>query len=135
MRRLETILDSSNKLSDENFNNWLWRLYRDFENDPITKNILINIEKYKEELLAYRGIPQAPLTTNLIEGLNGHLEARLQSLRSFQTVEYARLWMNGYVLKRRFTKFTDCRSRFRYLQGKTGAMMTKKHGVVLPSYF
>lgn len=135
MRRIESILDSSNKLSDENFNSWMWALYRDFNHDPIAKNILINIEKYKSELLAYRGIPQAPLTTNLIEGLNGHLESRLFALRSFQTIEYARLWLNGYILKRRFTKFTDCRGKFSYLRGKTGVQMTKKKQVDLPLYF
>ena len=135
MRRIESILDSSNKLSDENFNSWLWALYRDFSNDSLCKQILINIEKYKAELLAYRNIPQAPLTNNIIEGLNGHLEGRLQKLRSFQTVEHARLWFNGYILKRRFTKFTDCRGKFRYLRGKTRVQMTKKERVNLPLYF
>lgn len=135
MRRIESILDSSNKLSDENFNKWLWVLFRDFSNDSLCKQILINIEKYKTELLAYRNIPQAPLTNNIIEGLNGHLEGRLQKLRSFQTIEHARLWFNGYVLKRRFTKFTDSRGKFRYLRGKTGVQMTKKERVTLPLYF
>jgi len=135
MRRIESILNSSNKLSDENFNNWLWILYRDFSNDPLCLQILTNIEKYKAELLAYRGIPQAPVTTNLIEGLNGHIEARLQSLRSFQTIEYARLWFNGYILKRRFSKFTDCRGKFRFMKGKSGLMMTKKQGIDIPRYF
>jgi len=135
MTRMESILDSSNKLSDDTFNHWLFSLYRDYHQDPLCLSILTNTEKYKVELLAYRGIPQAPVTTNLIEGMNGHLEARLQALRSFQTVEYARLWMNGYVLKRRLTKFTDCRGRFRYLRGKTGVMMTKKERVDIPLYF
>jgi len=135
MTRIESILDSSNKLSDETFNRWLFCLFRDYQNDPVCLSVLTNTEKYKDELLAYRGIPQAPVTTNLIEGMNGHLEARLQALRSFQTVEHAQLWMNGYVLKRRFTKFTDCRGRFRYLRGKTGVEMTKKQGVDIPSYF
>ncbi len=135
MNRIESILDSSQKLSDETFNHWLWTLYRDYHRDLLCVSILTNIEKYKQELLAYRGTPQAPLTTNLIEGLNGHLEARLQALRSFQTVEHARLWFNGYVLKRRFTKFTDCRGRFKHLRGKTGVMMTKKERITLPLYF
>lgn len=135
MRKIESILDSSNKLSDETFNRWLWALYRDYSNDNLCLQILTNIEKYKAELLAYRNISQAPLTTNIIEGLNSHLEARLQKLRSFQTIEYARLWFNGYILKRRFTKFTDCRLKFRYLKGKTGVQMTKKERVNLPLYF
>lgn len=135
MRRVESVLDSSIKLSDQNFNNWMWKLYRDFSNDSLCKQILINIEKYKPELLAYRDIPKAPLTNNIIEGFNGHLEGRLQKLRSFQTVEHARLWFNGYILKRRFTKFTDCSGKFRYLRGKTGVQMTKKERVTLPLYF
>ena len=135
MRRIESILDSSNKLADHTLNDWMFCLFRDYSHDSVCLNILTNIEKYKSELLAYRGISQAPVTTNLIEGLNGHLESRLFALRSFQTIEHARLWFNGYVLKRRFTKFTDCRGKFRYLRGKSGLMMTKRLGVVTPSYF
>jgi len=135
MRRIESILNSSQKLSDQTFNHWLFTLYRDYHQDPLCLSILTNTEKYKQELLAYRGIPQAPLTTNLIEGMNGHLEVRLQALRSFQTIQHARLWMNGYILKRRFTKFTDCRGRFKYLKGKAGVEMTKKEWVNLPLYF
>jgi len=135
MKRIESIIDSSNKLSNETFNKWLWTLYRDFNNDFFCLQILTNIEKYKAELLAYRNIPQAPLTNNIIEGLNSHLEGRLQKLRSFQTIKHARLWFNGYILKKRFTKFTDCGLKFRYLNGKTGVEMTKKERVTLPLCF
>lgn len=133
MIRIESIL--KDKLSEENFNHWLFLLYRDYQHDPVCLAVLTNIERYKKELTAYRHIPQAPVTTNLIEGMNSHIEARLHSLRSFQTVEYARLWFNGFMLKRRFTKFTDCRGKFRHLNGKTGVEMTKKQGVVIPIYF
>src|SRR3989344_5681526 len=105
MKRIESILDSSNKLSGETFNHWLFCLYRDYKHDPVCVTVLTNIEKYKSELLGYRGIPQAPLTNNLIEGMNSHLETRLQALRSFQTIEYARLWWNGFILRRRMTPF------------------------------
>lgn len=135
MRRVESIINSSNKLSDETFNRWLFNLYRDFKDDSLALQVLTNIERYKKELLAYRNIPQAPLTTNLIEGFNGHLEARLISLRSFQTVKHAKLWLNGYILKRRFTKFTDCKGKFRFLRGKTGVEMTKKSEIDILSYF
>jgi len=135
MRRIESVLSSSHKIASHTLNNWMYCLYRDYHHDPLCLNILTNIERYKQELIAYRGISQAPVTTNLIEGLNGHLEARLQALRSFQTIEHARLWMNGYVLKRRFTKFTDCQGKFRFLKGKSGVMMTQKSGIVIPSYF
>ncbi len=91
MRRIESVLSSSQKIATHTLNNWMYCLYRDYKHDPVCLQTLTNIEKYKMELLAYRGISQAPVTTNLIEGLNGHLEARLQALRSFQTIEYARL--------------------------------------------
>ena len=135
MKRIESVLDSSNKLSDETFNHWLFCLYRDYKHDLVCVNVLTNIEKYKPELLAYRNIPKAPLTTNLIEGMNSHIEKRLQKIRSFQTIEYARLWFNGLILKRRYTKFTDCTLRFRYLNGKRGVDLTKKERVNLPLLF
>ncbi len=135
MKRIESILDSSEKISDYNFNYWMGCVYRDYYHDPLCLSILTTIERYKKELLAYRHIPQAPLTSNMIEGFNSHLERRLQALCSFQTVIHARLWWNGYILKRRLTPFTDTRGKFRYLRGKTGVSQTKKQGVVIPSYF
>ena len=135
MRRIELVLDSTRKISDENFISWMSLLVRDYHTNPVCLSILANIQRYKHELLAYRGIPQAPLTTNLIEGMNGHLEKRLFSLQSFQSIIHARLWFNGYILKRRQTQFTDCRGKFKHLNGKTGVDMTKKHGIVVPSYY
>jgi hypothetical protein len=133
MHRIEDVL--AHKRTDEDRNKKLFALYRDYKEDPICVSILTNIARYKDELLAYRGIPQAPITSNIIEGMNSHIEARLHSLRSFQTVEYAKLWFNGYILKRRFTKFTDCRGKFKHLNGKTGLEMTKKLRIDIPTYF
>lgn len=133
MRRVEDVFVG--KLTDNDMNKKLFALYRDYKDDPVCVQTLTNIEKYKPELLGYRGISGAPVTTNIIEGLNSHLEARLFSLRSFQSVSHARLWMNGYILKRRFTKFTDCKGKFRYLNGKRGVDMTKKKGIDLPTFF
>lgn len=133
MKRIEDVFIS--KRTDEDRNKKLFALYRDYQTDPVCIQVLTMIHKYQEELLAYRGIPQSPTTSNIIEGMNSHIESRLHSLRSFQTVEYAKLWFNGYILKRRFSKFTDCKGKFRHLNGKTGVEMTKKLGVDLPLYF
>ncbi|PIW08132.1 hypothetical protein COW38_01385, partial [Candidatus Collierbacteria bacterium CG17_big_fil_post_rev_8_21_14_2_50_45_7] len=62
---------------------------------------------FGEELFNYQYLPATPLSTNLIETFNGHLEAHISSLKGFETYEHAKLWFNAYVLKRRFTKFTD----------------------------
>jgi hypothetical protein len=133
MKRVESVLKE--KLNDDVFNRWMYSLYKDYKDDPVCLSILTNIEKYKPELFAYRGVPGSPLTTNLIEGFNSHLEARLFSLRSFNSFSHAKLWFNGYVLKRRFTKYTDCKGKFRSLNGKRGVDMTKKPDVDLPPLF
>ena len=133
MKRIEEVL--TEKLSDESMNKKLFALYREYKEDPVCIQVLTGIERYRPELTGYRGISDSPVTTNMIEGLNSHLEARLFSLRSFQSVLHAKLWFNGYILKRRFTKFTDCRGKFRSLNGKTGVELTKKPDVDLPSYF
>lgn len=125
----------SKKLSDEVFNKWFSILVRDYKHDFVALSILANIEKCKHELLGYRGIPKAPLTSNLIECFNSHLQSRLFSIKSFNSFKHAKLWLNGYILKRRYTKFTSCSLKFRYLNGKKGVDLTKKHGVILPSYF
>lgn len=133
MTRIESVL--SGKLNDQALDTKLFALYRDYRRDPVCVQILTNIEKYKGELLAYRGIPQAPLTTNLMECFNSHLESRLFSLRYFNSIQHAKLWLNGYILKRRLTKFTSCGGKFHYLNGRTGLEMTKKAEVVVPTLF
>lgn len=133
MRRIELVL--TQKLNDEAMNKQLFALYRDYRTDLVAVSVLTNIERYRQELTNYRGIPHSPVTTNMIEGLNSHLEARLQAIRSFQSVPYARLWLNGYVLKRRYTKFTDCRDKFRQLNGKRGVDLSKKNEAELPALF
>lgn len=123
------------KLSDETMKHRLLALVRDYSHNPLIMAELIHIERYWKELTAYRSIGRSPLTTNMIEGLNSHLEARLFSLRSFQSINHAKLWLNGYVLKRRFTKYTDCKGKFRRLNGKSGVELTQKPGIDLPILF
>ena len=133
MRRIEDVL--SGKLNDGILNKKLFSLFEDYKSDPVCVQVLANIQRYKPELLAYRGVPGSPLTNNLIESFNSHLEARLFSLRHFNSVQHARLWINGYILKRRFTKFTSCKGKFRSLNGKRGVELTKKPDVDLPTFF
>lgn len=133
MRRIEDVFRE--KMNDTAMDKKLFALYRDYQHDPVCIQTLTTIQRYKPELLGYRGIPDAPLTSNLIESFNAHLEARLFSLQHFNSIKHAKLWMNGYILKRRMTKFTSCKGKFKHLNGKTGVGMTKKLDVAIPSYF
>jgi hypothetical protein len=133
MKRIEAVL--TEKLNDQVLDKKLSAVYQDYQHDERAVSVLTNIHRYRSQLTGYRGVAHSPVTTNIIEGLNAHLETRLHALRSFQTVSYARLWLNGYVLNRRFMKYTDCRGKFRSLNGKTGVELTQKPGIGLPVLF
>lgn len=61
-----------------------------------------------------------PRTTNLIEGWNSTtLELRFSSIRGFEKEKYARNYINALVLKYRFHSFTDCKGKFKQLNGKS----------------
>lgn len=69
---------------------------------------------------------KCPTTTNLIEAFNSHLEARIKSLRGFESFLSAELWLNAYVMNRRLSKFTDCTKRYGYLNGVAPIQITAK---------
>jgi transposase-like protein len=117
------------------FNKKLYGIYKAYKHDPVTQKIVLDIERNKEQFLAFTGLPYVPVTTNMIECFNSHLEARIKSIRSFQSFSHAQLWLNGYVLKRRYTKFVNCSGRFRKLNGKRPLDQTKKVDVDLPTFF
>ena len=71
------------------------------------ESILLDIARRKDELIGYTKVPLTPYTTNLIEAYNSHLQGRLKSLKSFGNFHHAKRWLNGYILKRRLTKFTE----------------------------
>lgn len=133
MKRIEEILGS--KRTPQDMNNRLFAVYRQYASDPVCVNTLTTIQRYTPELTAYRGVSGAPLTTNLIESFNSHLESRLFSLKYFNSIAHAQLWINGYILKRRFTKFTSCGAKFKHLNGKRGVDMTKNQRLDIPTFF
>jgi transposase-like protein len=90
---------------------------------------------FGEELFSYQYLPRTPLTTNLIETFNSHLEGHIASLKGFETYEHAKLWFNAYVLKRRFMKFTDCTGKFRRLNGERPIDQTRNMSIAIQDVF
>ena len=94
-----------------------------FPEDQINKvkKLLRNFFENQEHLINYLKYPHLniPSTTNLIEGLNSQFELRLGSIKGFEMDETADNYTNAWLLKRRFTKYTDCRDKFKHLNGKT----------------
>ncbi len=134
MLLIESILSSEN-ISKKEFNRRLRHMFDLYHHDVLALSILADIKRKEKELHAHRLIKHTPKTTNLIESFNSQLEARLVSIRSFQSYEHARLWLNGYVLKRRFTKFTDCKGKFKNLNGKKPVEITLREDRVLTPIF
>ena len=77
------------------------------------KHIMLDMfKRAKIELTAHLLNPELklPHTSNDIENLFKQLMLRLKSLGRFYHQDYARNYLNGWALLRRFTPFTDCRN-------------------------
>ena len=94
--------------------------------DIVRQQIVMDIHKRREELFAYKQIPNCPKDTNLIELFNSHMNARLRAIKGFQSLQSAKRWLNAYIIRRRTKPFTDCAGRFKHLNGKTSLEKTIK---------
>lgn len=110
-------------------------IYAKFKDHPRCLAWIEDLMRRRKELLAYHQLLNVPNTTNLLEAYNSHLEARLKSLRGFQSPQSAVLWLNGYILRRRLKPFTDCTQPFKHLNGKCSLEKSLKRGLKLPQIF
>lgn len=123
------------KRSKEDFEKKAANLVKQFSKDEVCIGILIELARKQPLLQGYLNHKGTPTTTNLIESMNSHLEARLKPLKGFESFKHADLWLNGYFLRRRSRKWTDCSGKFRRLNGKTSLEIVKKPGIDLPIFF
>lgn len=100
----------------------VWRRYA--VSDESIKGLLMEIHARRSELFAYLKVKGCPKTSNLIELFNSHLEARLKSIKGFKSIEGAGRWLNGCVIRRRTKTFTDCKGKFKYLNGHCSLELT-----------
>lgn len=102
---------------------WTKRQKMNFPKEQIklVRKLLADFHDNQEYLLNYLKYPHLniPATTNLLEGFNSQLELRLSSIRGFETIATAKNYINAWIIKRRLTKFTDCRKNFKKLNGKS----------------
>jgi len=88
------------------------------------ETILHNIQDKQQELFTYQKIAGCPATNNIIESSNSHLQARLKSIKGFQSFSSAESFLNAYLIKRRTKPFTDCGHPFKHLNGFCSLQMT-----------
>lgn len=103
--------------------------------DQVCRDILLDLEKKKSLLLGYHQHKGTPVTTNLIESFNSHLQGRLDTIKGFESFQHADTWLNAYFLRRRTKKFTDCTGKFRRLNGKTSLSQSLRPGIDAPVFF
>lgn len=103
-----------------------------YADNPVALSCLVRIERASRELTGTSFVKGAPRTTNIIESYNSHLEGRLKTIKGFDSFASADMWLNAYILHRRYRPFTDCCSKFRYLNGKTSISQTQKKEATLP---
>ena len=96
------------------------------------QNIVTTIKARQEDLFSYFHFKDCPRTTNIIESYNSHFQARLKSIKSFQSFESARRWLNAYIIRRRTKKFTDCKGKFKKLNKHCALEFTIKKQAIWP---
>lgn len=116
-----------------------WRAPRHYD-DPLKIGTLQHIFEYSDLLTGYVKAEQShhngcPKTTNLIESYNKQLNGRLKTIQGFQSFQSAERWLSAWILQRRMTPFTDCKKKFRHLNGICSLEKTRMKKFKLPKLF
>lgn len=127
MKQVETLF--IRKLSIDDFRKKASNIYNKNKSDNLKVQIMLDIAKRSNELLAYTKLKHVPRTNNLIESFNSHLEGRLKTIKGFQSFKHADHWLNRYFIQRRLKPFTDCSGKFRKLNGKSSLQQTLKEDI------
>ena len=112
----------------------LFQCYQRFgQHNPVVQKVLVDIHNRQTELFQYQAIPHCPRTNNILESFNSHLNARLKSVKKFQTFRSAERFLNAYLIRRRTKPFTDCRGYFTKFNGHVPLENTIRKGLEYPS--
>lgn len=124
MKEVEELF--SFKRSQDDFSHFAGKIYDKYQSNIACRNVLINIQQRFPQLTGYLSSPGLPVTTNLIESYNSHLEGRLKTIKGFESFNHADTWLNGFFIRRRLKNFTDCTGKFKKLNGKCSLELSLK---------
>ncbi len=130
MREIESLLHF--KRAEDDFNRVAKNILNKYKNDNTAVAALLDIERRKYNLMGFKIVPT---TSNLIESFNSQFQAKFRLIKTFEDFKHADLWINGYLIKRRYRIFTDCTGKFKHLNGKSSIEISKKPNVDLPTFF
>ena len=132
MKEINTLFEF--KRSPDDFNRYAKNIFNMFKYNELYVSIMLEIQKRRNYLLGYLNVKGTPRTNNIIESFNSHFEARFKAVRKFQSFKHADIWINAYILRRRFKEFTDCKGKFKQLNGKCSVQISKNKSVDLTSF-
>ncbi|MEN9389530.1 MAG: Transposase, Mutator family [Candidatus Parcubacteria bacterium] len=133
MKGIETMF--KNKISKDNFNKLARDLLTKYSTDELCVRILLDIASKQANLQAHLIVKKTPTTNNLIECMNSHLQGRLETIKGFESFQHANLWLNGYFIRRRTKRLTDCEGAFKKLNGMTPLQHSSKYDVDFSTFF
>ncbi len=90
------------------------------------ENIVWEIKRRRGGLFNCLKVTGCPNTTNIIESYNSHTQGRLETIKGFQSFGSAKRWANAFLIRRRTKKFTDCKGKFKHLNGHCSLELTIK---------
>ena len=106
----------------------LRHLYYKYKENYTLLGILVEVEKRKEELFAYKKIKHCPATNNMIKSFNSQLKGRFKTIKGFNSFRSAERFLNAWMIRRRTKSFTDCENPFKHLNGHPSLEKTLKKG-------
>jgi len=122
MYDLEYLFKTKRSLDD--FNRIAHNIVNTYKHNPTCIAALADIKRRQHNLMGYLGHKNTPRTNNLIESFNSHLNGRLKTIKGFESFKHANLWLNAYFIRRRLRVFSDCRGKFKKLNGKCSLSLT-----------
>lgn len=96
------------------------------EGKKFLEDIVWEIKRRRTDLFNYLKVPGCPSTTNIIESYNSHTQGRLETIKGFQHFDSAQRWANAFIIRRRTKKLTDCKKKFKHLNGHATLELTIK---------
>jgi transposase-like protein len=135
LSELQGTIFSSKKRTKKRTKRDLFELYEKYPTHPKALMVFRYIDEHIDGLTNHLKIGGCPKTNNLIESYNKQLNGRLKTIQGFESFQSAQKWLSAWILYRRLKPFTDCRGKFKKLNGTSSLRKTLKTDLSLPDLF
>lgn len=109
---------------------------RQYGRSDVYSEILVSLWDRWDDLFRFESVRKeglgCPRTNNLIEAYNSHFKGRVRSIKGFESFSSASRWLNGWMLRRRFTPFQNCGKPFKHLNGHCSFEKTRNTDLPWP---